>query len=236
VRRNLTAQDHDPARGFQLGFIRGTVTASSGQFTGLELLEATDDNDFYLFGFPYFAANDDGLFYVRMVGGQASIVPARRSAAGSAPEPLKAFPEQFRAVSKLKTENTGPASTAARYAEIEKRTMAVGLFGEGKYLYLLGRRFNGETTEWSLFQIDPKDPDSRHIREVRLPTVAHHLSVAPGKDYWYFFERGEVRSWGDQEIATVVKIPAGWITSPMESPINANAPRLRECAMSKSAE
>lgn len=71
--------------------------------------------------------------------------------------------------------------------------MAVGLFGQGKYLYLLGRRFNGETTEWSLSQIDPKDPDSRHIRQVRLPTAAHHLSVVPGRDYWYFFERGEVK-------------------------------------------
>ena len=237
VRADLTTQEYNPSRGFQLGFIRGTVTASSGQFRDLELLEATEANDFYLFGFPYFAANDDGLFYVRMVGDQASIVPAKRGTSGAAPEPLKAFPEKFRAISKLKTENTGPASTASRYAEIEKRTMAVGLFGEGKYLYLLGRRFTGEGTEWSLSQIDPKDPDSRHIHEVRLPTTAHHLSVVPGGDYWYFFERGEVRGWGEQEIATVVKIPAAWITNPVESPINADAdaPRIKACPALKPA-
>lgn len=39
VRKDLTAQDHDPARGFQLGFIRGTVTARSGRFTILNSLK-----------------------------------------------------------------------------------------------------------------------------------------------------------------------------------------------------
>jgi len=231
VRADLTSQEYNPSRGFQLGFLRGTVTASSGQFRDVELLEPTEENSLYVFGFPLFAANDDGMFYVRMIGEEASIVRVKDNATGErALERLSAFPEQYSKVPKLKTENVGPSSTAARYAEIEKSTMAVGLFGQGKFLYLLTRRPEAGATEWSLFQIDPKKPKA--IGEVRLPTSAHHLSVVPGPDYWYLIERGEVKGWGDQQIDTVVRIPRVWITEPATSPLNASSPAVRACLKS----
>jgi hypothetical protein len=229
VRADLTTQEYNPARGFQLGFVRGTVTASSGQFRNIELLEPTEDNNFYSLGFPYFAANDDGIFYVRMAGDQSSIVRVNENAVGDAArEPIRAFPEGFRTIHKLKTENVGPSSTAARYAEIEKSTMVVGLFGQGKFIYALTRRPDGEKTEWSLFQIDPKNPKT--TGEVRLPTTAHHLSVVPGPDYWYLFERGEVKGWGDQRIDTLVRIPRAWIAEPAASPLNAESPAVLTCS------
>lgn len=230
VRSDLTAQEYQPSRGFQLGFLRGTVTAASGQFRNIELLEATEDNDYYVFGFPYFAATENGLFYVRMVsGGEASIVRVRDNATGSAAlEPLSTFPEKFRVIPKLKTKNEGPASAAPRFAEIEKSTIPVGLFGQGKYLYLLARHSDGAETQWSLFQIDPSSTSQKPV-ELRLPTKAHHLSVVPGPDSWYFFERGEVKAWGDQEIRTVVQIPRAWIEEPLSSPLLAASPRVQAC-------
>jgi hypothetical protein len=234
VRAELTTQEYNPSRGFELGFVYGNVTAESGQFTNLELLEPAEANDYYLFGFPYFAANDDGLFYVRMIGDTASIVQVKKNEAGRrVGKPISVFPSEFRHVEKLKTENVGPSSTKARYAEIEKSTMAVGLFGQGKYLYLLGRRFTGEHTEWSLFKIDPNE--SKIGREIRLPTTAHHLTVVPGDDSWYLFERGEVKGWGDQEIQRVVKVPASWITDPDNSLLNVGALRVTSCPRLKSA-
>ena len=99
--------------------------------------------------------------------------------------------------------------------------MAAGLFGQGKYLYLLARQPDklmdpsGKTPAWFLYKISPSNPE--HLGVVRLPTSAKYLSIVVGTDFWYLFERGSVRAWGDQDIKAVVKVPTKWITSPETS-------------------
>jgi hypothetical protein len=225
---NLASGSDDSSRGFSLGFIKGQITASAG-FSKVELLEATDNNTLYLFGLPYFASNNNGLFFVRMVGQRASIQHVRE---GTRPEleEVRGFPDAFREIPKLNTPSLGPATTASRFAEIEKSKMAAGLFGQGSMLYLLTRQpaQGGDGTEWWLYQIDPTKPKPQGV--VRLPTKASHLSVVPGPTSWYLIERGVVRGWGEQDIKTVVEIPAEWITAPESSPLNIGSLRVTRCA------
>jgi hypothetical protein len=216
-RADLANSQYDPSRGFQLGFVTGRVSADLGQFRDVELLEATENTDLYLLGFPYFAANDDGLFFVRMTTDEPAAIMRVKEGATTEIEELSAFPSEFRTVPKLGP-NQGPSSTAARFAQVEQKKMVVGLFGQGKFLYLLAREPDGgDGQQWLIYKISPKE--SKPLGVVRLPTTANHLSVIPGADYWYVFERGVVRGWGDQDIKTVVKIPTAWIASPMTSPL-----------------
>ena len=217
---NLASQEYNPNRGFQLGFVTGRVSAGLGQFRDIELLEATEENEFYLLGFPYFAENKKGLFYIRMVGDRAAIYQVKQVRGISRPQQLSAFPEYFRKIPEFKTQDQGPLSTRPLFAEIEKSKMVVGLFGQDSMLYVLAREQNPEdgTTQWLLFQIDPDKPEP--LGEVRLPTKAAHLTLVPGPDYWYIFERGEVRGWGDQDIKHLLRVPTAWIASPSNSPLS----------------
>jgi len=212
----------NPQRGFILGFIAGKVSADSGQFSSLQLLEATEANDFYLFGFPYFASNDDGLFFLKMEAkGRASIVRVKDGKDGRSYEEEQAgFPEEFRAVPALDRDSLGDIDAATLFQKIENSKMAVGLFGQGKFLYLLTRQpdFQGGGTEWLMHKIDPSRP--KDIESVRLPTAKDFLSVAIGPRYWYFFERGPVRAWGVQDIKSVLSLPSWWVTEPGRSPLS----------------
>lgn len=216
------------ARGFELGFIKGQVSAETGGFRNIQLLEATEENDPYLLGFPYFSATSDGIFFVKMTGPRASIVRVQNAASGGATlAELPAFPNDFRSIPDLTTKNSGPASVAERFEKIEGSRMAAGLFGQGKYLYLLTRQPDpeGNGTEWLLHKIDPNVPHP--LDAVRLPTHASHLSVVVGPDYWHFFERGHVRAWGEQDIEKVIRVPATWITNPEKSRIQVDRPEVK---------
>lgn len=219
---NLASQEYNPSRGFQLGFVTGRVSAGLGQFRDIELLEATEENELYLLGFPYFAENKKGLFYIRMVGDRAAIYQVKQVRGISRAEQLSAFPEDFRTIPRFKTPDQGPLSTEPLFGEIEKSKMVVGLFGQDSMLYVLAREQNPEdgTTQWRLFQIDPDKP--KPLGEVRLPTKAAHLTLVPGPDYWYIFERGKVRGWGDQDIKHLLRVPKAWITSSSNSPLSSN--------------
>jgi hypothetical protein len=220
---NLAAS-YDPSRGFELGFLRGKINAASGQFSDIELLDPTEDNDWYLIGFPYFAATSDGLFYIRMTGHAASLVRVKTAGHGKDALQLLSLPipGRFLEVPHLKTRNTGPSSTEARFKEIEQSRMISGLFGQGNMLYVLAREPNSTGgTQWLLFQVDPDK--GKLLGEVRLPTTSPHLVVVPGLDYWYLIERGTVRGWGLQVNDTVVRVPVDWITNPITSRLNASS-------------
>jgi hypothetical protein len=214
---------YNPLRRFRLGFVKGQVSAASGDFRNVQLLEATEENTAYLLSFPYFAANDDGIFFVRMTSPYASIVRVRNdNTFGTASlSELAAFPRDFRTLPDLATTTAGPASVKERFDKIEGQAMAAGLFGQGKLLYLLARRpfkDNPKQTEWLVYQIDPKRFEP--VGAVRLPTRAPHLSIVTSPTYWYMFERGHVVSWGNQKITSVIKVPTRWITSPTSSKLS----------------
>jgi hypothetical protein len=211
-------------RFFELGFLRGEVSATSGEFRNVELLEATEETDLYLYGFPYFAANDDGIFFVKMTSPRAAIVRVGDVSSGKSFYELPAFPEDFRKIPDLDVLSVKAESSAEeRFAAIEKSRIAVGLFGQGKLLYLLARQpdQSGDGTEWRLYQIDPNKSETTGF--VRLPTHASHLSVVVGRDFWYVFERGPVGPRGEQDIDKVLMVPTRWITSPATSPLNISA-------------
>lgn len=214
-------------RGFKLGFVRGTVTAGTQSFENVRLIEENDKNDFYLLGLPYFAANDDGLFYVRMIPGEKPSI--KWILPDGTVNSVSVFPEEFgETLQPLKKE--GEASDAAHlFGMVASRAMPYGLFGEGHYLYLLTRQPSGEGTQWLIHRINPATQQLAGF--IRLPTTAEHLSVVVGKDEWYFVERGSVRAWGDQDISTIIRIPQAWITSPGTSRLdteNSMPPCLRK--------
>jgi hypothetical protein len=219
------ASEHAAIRGFKLGFIKGTVTADTQKFENVRLIDETEKNDFYLLGLSYFAANDDGLFYVRMIRGEEPSIKWVQPN-GSIKDVL-AFPSGFGDTRPLKKE--GEASNAARMFEmVASRAMPYGLFGQGHYLYLLTRQpMLGQETQWLIHRIDPLRQELAGV--VRLPTTAEHLSVAVGKDEWYFVERGSVRAWGNQDINTMLQIPQAWITLPDTSPLKPERP-MPQCA------
>lgn len=216
-----------PSRMFELGFIKGRVSANTKKFTHIELFDKTEDNQLYLLGLPYFAANTDGLFYVRMVGGRASVM--RVPATGQkAQEIATAIPDGFYGVPRLSAKAAlQENSTAAWFELLEKSRMIAGLFGHGKFLYLLTREPEGEGTKWLLHKIDPMQSEA--LGAVRLPTTANHLSIAVGPSEWYLVERGEVRDWGEQDIKTLIQVPHSWIATTKKSPLRAEKPAVLRC-------
>lgn len=216
---NPGSAGYDPSRRFQLGFVKGQVSAETGEFRDIQLLEATEENDPYLLGLPYFCATSEGFFFVKMTSPYASIVQVKDTAQGRvALTELPAFPEEFRRIPDLKTKSSGPASAVERFEKIEESHMVAGLFGQGKYLYLLTRQPDpkGQGTEWLLHKIDPNV--AKPLGAIRLPTRASHLSIVVGPDYWHLFERGHIRAWGEQDIEKVIHVPSAWITSLGRSP------------------
>lgn len=222
---DLQQSPQSPARRFQLGFVRGSVRVGTGRFENVEVIEPSDRNAYYVTGLQYFAANNTGLFYVRMdEEAGASILRVGES---GKPQEISAFPAEFRKVQSLEKDGE---SVEAIYATIESRSMAYGLFGQGDFLYLLTRQPHsdgGGGTEWLLHKIDPVA--QKLMGKVRLPTRASHLSVAVGTQEWYFIERGTVRGWGDQDIKTAIRVPRSWIDSPADSPIEASKTTARSC-------
>jgi len=228
VNFNPGSTKYPPSRRFELGFIEGQVSAETGEFRNIQLLEATEENDPYLLGLPYFSATSDGLFFVKMTSPRASIVRVQNTALGRATlTEIPAFPEDFRNIPDLTTKSSGPVSVAERFEKIEESRMVAGIFGQGKFLYLLTRQPDpeGNGTEWLLHKIDPNE--SRPLDAVRLPTHASHLSVVAGTDYWHLFERGHVRAWGEQDIERVIHVPTAWITFPERSRIQVNRPEIQ---------
>jgi len=220
----------DPLRSYQLGFVRGRVSASTGQFLDIELLRPTEENDLYLLGFPYFAANDKGLFLLDMTSTEAAIARVDNGKRGNAAlRPVTAaIPKEFLKIPRLKGADEGPGRTRVRFQDIEHQSMVVGLFGQGSLLYVLARRYTSSGTEWLLHQIDPDQ--QKPLAVLELPTRANHLTVVADRSVWYFFERGEVRAWGDQDIKTVVQIPGKWIEDAAHSPLNVQKQGEVRCA------
>lgn len=82
---------------------------------------------------------------------------------------------------------------------------AVGLYGHGRWLYLLSREpVGGGATNWWLTRIDPNT--GRPSGKMRLPTAARHIDLVPGRT-WFLLEKGSVLSYGYQELTGGRRIP-----------------------------
>jgi len=92
---------------------------------------------------------------------------------------------------------------------VEQSSMPVGIWGWEKYLFVLSREPRETGTRWTLTRLDLQQRPAQQVTgSVVLPTQAHHLTVVPGPDSWAFVEKGPVRSFGAQDIDSLVLVPA----------------------------
>lgn len=156
----------------------------------------------YPLGFPY-TATVRGVGYFILLGENSQIM---KVSSGKV-EKLKAFPAGFRVTPTL----PWPSSYTDIFGAIEKKSMVVGLYGWGDYLYVLTRKPSvNDSTSWYLSKIDPRT-DSLVGEPLRLPVNASHLTVVPGRQFWALIERGKLEKLGEQEIKGVVLLPAPWL-------------------------
>lgn len=208
-----------------LGVLRAGFDASSGRTSQPRLLLATDENDYYRIGYPFFAATESGAYFLRMVPGQEVALFKVTDTAPFISE-VKVRPTWVRDVPALR--QTG--SVYALMNELATLSVVSGLYGQGNSLYVLSRRPSpsGGGTEWELHQVDLGGLTVTGT--LRLPTTADHLNILPTTDSWYVVERpGEVAGFGKQAISSVLEIPRSWIADPASSDLNAVAPRVLAC-------
>lgn len=191
---------------YKFGYFRAPINS----LEAFEFLDKVENLDLFLIGHNYLAGVGNTGYYVSMAD-EAAIyeIPAL---AGAKPRKLSVFPQGYTEVPEIRNVSTGASSDEALYREIQSFKIPVGLYAQGRLLYLLTReRQQDDTTLWLLHQIDP-------VREVilgkpiPLPTKAAHLTVVPGST-WTFFEKGPVDSLGQQRIASMLLIPAASIES-----------------------
>lgn len=192
---------------FQLGFVRVKMTTGSAS-----LVLPFPKNDFYRINHQYIATANGESYFLAM--GSSAIIyrlPRGRSAV-----PLKAMPREFLEVPRLQEEFVGPDAVKQRFGQIESLRMPVGLYGQGKFVYLLTRDPEA-CSPWSIFKIDPTS--DRVVGSVSLPSLARHLTLMPGDPHWIVIEKGVVASAGHQAVKGIQSVPASWITQPDSSPL-----------------
>lgn len=124
---------------------------------------------------------------------------------------IKAFPQGYGLAPRLIYNKDDPDSLPAYYRGLESMQIAVGLYSQGSYLYLLTRQpsVSGDLTSWILHRIDPRTEQT--VGHVLLESDAPHISLIPGKDEWAIIEKGRVGKLFEQPINAITRVPAAWI-------------------------
>jgi len=126
---------------------------------------------------------------------------------------LASFPGAFLRLPRMIEAPGNLAGSAQRFNALETMKAPTALYGWGDLLYLVTRRPGaGERTLWELHAIDPEA--DRLLRTLVLPTVAPHIILAPGAEFWLIVEKGRVDPEGWQEISTALLVPASWFVEP----------------------
>ena len=91
---------------------------------------------------------------------------------------------------------------------IEDSIMPIGVFGWRGELHLLSRSpaNDGSGTDWWLTRIDPERELA--IGTARIASRALNLMVVPGAERWALIEKGHVDSFEDQDLESVIVVPA----------------------------
>ena len=118
---------------------------------------------------------------------------------------LRAFPEEFAEVPDLARNERNPQPVF--YRNVEAASMAAGLYGQGKHLFLLTRRHAGRgSTSWAIHRIDPMTDTLEAT--IPLPTQAPHLIVVPGPSEWAFVEQGSWIGMDGKSTRRILFVPA----------------------------
>lgn len=186
----------------RLGFLRAGFERNHGGEVRLkqpEMVLPLQDNRAYLLGHKNIAAARNRLFFLA-VDDDAAIYEAT-----DPPRRLKAFPPEYRRGGAPPVTSSRSDDAVAVYAALEEWTGPAGLYSDGDLLYLLTRRpAPPDNTYWELHIVDP---DADKLLGTRsLPTVARHLLIVPGPEFWLLVEKGTVSSWGQQPVLSLLRL------------------------------
>jgi hypothetical protein len=158
---------------------------------------------FYRLGHHYLTSLD-GIGYIVLMDSKISV----RRAVDDRLEYVGTLPSQIDFSPQLPSFES-PDDLPLIMKMVEASTMPTGLYGWEHSLYLLWRKPEGAKTLWFLTRIYP----NKQPRTVSIKTSANHLTVVPGPNAWAFVEKGRVRSWGEQNIDSILLVPAERIRS-----------------------
>jgi hypothetical protein len=179
--------------------------------------ESSEEGERYKFAGPLVAAAAGGVYVLRFEP------EPRLQRVLPAPRDLSAIPAGFGPP--LMPPVSGPGDMEGADALVRQSTTISGVWGQGKFLYLLTREpGSGTGTKWLLHQIDPVEDEL--LRQLQLPTLSNSLIVVPGEKLWAFIEKGPVTGVSPvQDIGSVVMIPASVISGE-----DRGSPAMLECS------
>lgn len=124
---------------------------------------------------------------------------------------MPVFPEGYTEVPIVNYDQSKPESVALFYRQLESKQVAVGLYGQGNFLYLLTRQpdVSRDGTTWILHRINPRN--EQVLGSVVLETKAPHISLIPGEEEWAIVEKGRVEKVFEQQIEAILRVNASWI-------------------------
>jgi hypothetical protein len=178
------------------GFVRFPLTDPSHLAVLDQLPWASSLRLFNRLGFQYLAALGDTAFTLRM-----DDLRIYRQVGNSPLEPLSvALPAVTRPPSLPPFETQDDFSTVM--AAVETSTMPIGIYAWNDALFVVTRVFDGSSTTWTITKIDPTSGNI--LGTATIPTVANHLTIAPGPTHWAFIEKGPVTSWNEEQVIPTV--------------------------------
>jgi len=172
--------------------------------------QITIDKDFYRIGLPFIATIDTTSYVVVFDHGEMKLW---RHSPGDAefdetPLAASAFAELVRAKNLKAPEHLPHLTDTDRLKPVmeavEAASMPVGLYSQGRYLYVLYRQPG--PNPWHLGIIDPDKPEGL-VGSLSLPSHAPHLMAVPGPT-WAFIEKGSVEGWQKQAIYGMFTVPS----------------------------
>lgn len=177
-----------------------------------ELPGQPEDLDMYLVGLQYLTSLDGRGYFVEMSESPPVLVEVTPEDGSTAVRTIPLFSRASRGeqpvfrpyLSELEAVNEVPGA----FAELERSFMVSGVYGWEGRLYLLIRRPRRgvEGSTWSLTRIDLESGVTRG--RIDLPTTAAHVTLIPGPESWAVLEKGRVKGFGQQDIATLLLIPS----------------------------
>jgi hypothetical protein len=174
----------------------------------------TANRGYYRSTYSYIASLGETAYYLSMNGGLKLF---RHEKGKEKPEDVSALlPRDLGQLLRLPDWDY-PSQFTAMLGDIERApSFPVGLFGwrdpktSRDSLYLLYRTRRGDSTNWTMYRIDPfgKLPWA----STDLPVHANHVTVIPGAKNWAFIEKGPVLAYGAQNIPKMLLVPSEFLT------------------------
>jgi len=209
----LGARDSGPEE-FQYGFV-GLSLNDPSRLIKLRSWPSTSGpgsaKTFYRLGMPLLAGSGDASYALIFEDGKMQLLRHEAGNASFDSRPLESFSKLASAlglaVPRL-PQLVFPDDAVAVMRAVESATMPVGLYYQGKYLYVLSRRPGSRP--WTLSVIDPEL--DRWLGSVEVPSGARHLAAVPGAT-WAFIEKSSLEGWQRQTIYGVLTLPSEAIDS-----------------------